>query len=105
MPELRRFYGIIIRMFWEDHPPPHFHAAYGNNEALVDILTDQIIAGSLPLGRAQSGQTVDRIASRRVVGGLGACQNLAAAKKNRAFTVEDNVRRNHFRRHAGNRNA
>ena len=50
MPELCRFYGIIIRMFWEDHPPPHFHAAYGNNEALVDILTAEIIAGSLPLG-------------------------------------------------------
>ena len=50
MPELCRFYGIIIRMFWEDHPPPHFHATYGNNEALVDILTGEIIAGSLPLG-------------------------------------------------------
>jgi len=46
MPELCRFYGIIIRMFWEDHPPPHFHASYGNNEALVDILTAEIIAGS-----------------------------------------------------------
>jgi hypothetical protein len=50
MPELCRFYGIIIRMFWEDHPPPHFHASYGNNEALVNILTAEIIAGSLPLG-------------------------------------------------------
>ena len=50
MPELPRFYGIIIRMFWEDHPPPHFHAVYGNNEALIDILTAEIIAGALPLG-------------------------------------------------------
>jgi hypothetical protein len=50
MPELCRFYGIIIRMFWEDHPPPHFHASYGNNEALINILTAEIIAGSLPLG-------------------------------------------------------
>ena len=50
MPELCRFYGIIIRMFWEDHPPPHFHAIYGNHEALVDILTSEIIAGSLPPG-------------------------------------------------------
>jgi hypothetical protein len=37
-------------MFWEDHPPPHFHAVYGNYEALVNILTTEIIAGSLPLG-------------------------------------------------------
>ncbi len=50
MPELCRFYGIIIRMFWEDHPPPHFHAIYGKHEALIEILTSEIIAGSLPLG-------------------------------------------------------
>jgi hypothetical protein len=50
MPELCRFYGIIIRMFWADHPPPHFHAIYGSHEALVEILTSEIIAGSLPLG-------------------------------------------------------
>jgi hypothetical protein len=50
MPELCRFYGIIIRMFWADHPPPHFHAVYGSHEALVEILTSEIIAGSLPLG-------------------------------------------------------
>lgn len=31
MPELCRFYGIIIRMFWADHPPPHFHAVYGES--------------------------------------------------------------------------
>jgi hypothetical protein len=50
MPELCRFYGIIIRMFWADHPPPHFHAIYGSHEALVEIATSEIIAGSLPLG-------------------------------------------------------
>lgn len=50
MPELSRFYGIIIRMFWDDHPPPHFHAIYGSHEALVNILTTEIIEGSLPLG-------------------------------------------------------
>jgi Domain of unknown function (DUF4160) len=50
MPELCRFYGIIIRMFWEDHSPPHFHAIYGHYEALVDIRSSEIIAGSLPLG-------------------------------------------------------
>jgi hypothetical protein len=50
MPELSRFYGIVIRMFWADHPPPHFHAIYGEHEAVIDILTSEIIAGSLPLG-------------------------------------------------------
>src|SRR2546427_12046670 len=50
MPELCRFYGIVIRMFWDDHPPPHFHAIYGNHEALIEIETSETIAGSLPLG-------------------------------------------------------
>lgn len=50
MPELSRFYGIVIRMFWVDHPPPHFHAVFGEYEALIAIETAAIIAGSLPLG-------------------------------------------------------
>ncbi len=53
MPEICRFYGIIIRMFWEDHPPPHFHAIYGEHEAIIDILRSEIIQGRLPL-RAHS---------------------------------------------------
>ncbi|MDE0235896.1 MAG: DUF4160 domain-containing protein [bacterium] len=37
MPELCRFYGIVIQMYYGDHPPPHFHAKYGGHEAVVDI--------------------------------------------------------------------
>lgn len=37
MPELCRFYGIVIRMYFADHGPPHFHASYGGDEALVSI--------------------------------------------------------------------
>jgi hypothetical protein len=48
MPEICRFYGIIIRMFWADHPPPHFHAIYGEYEAVIDIMTAEIIQGQLP---------------------------------------------------------
>jgi len=53
MPEISRFYGIIIRMFWDDHNPPHFHAAYGDDEVLVDINSLSIFAGKLS-PRAQS---------------------------------------------------
>jgi hypothetical protein len=35
-------------MFWADHPPPHFHAIYGEYEAVIDILTSEIIQGQLP---------------------------------------------------------
>jgi hypothetical protein len=48
MPEVSRFFGIVIRMFWDDHNPPHFHAFYGDELALVDITTLSVFAGRLP---------------------------------------------------------
>ena len=48
MPELSRFYGIIIKMYFGDHPPPHFHAQYGEFEALINIKTLAIFSGKLP---------------------------------------------------------
>ncbi|MBM3132394.1 MAG: DUF4160 domain-containing protein [Chloroflexi bacterium] len=48
MPEISRFFGIVIKMFFDDHSPPHFHAEYGENEALVDIRNLSIFAGRLP---------------------------------------------------------
>ena len=51
MPTISTFYGILIRMFFNDHPPPHFHARYGEFEATIDIGTLAIMEGQLP-GRA-----------------------------------------------------
>jgi len=48
MPTISAFYGILIQMFWQDHAPPHFHALYGEFEALIDIRTLEMIRGSLP---------------------------------------------------------
>ena len=48
MPEISRFYGIIIRMFFDDHNPPHFHALYGEDEAWISINTLGVFQGSLP---------------------------------------------------------
>ena len=48
MPTISAFYGIMIQMFWQDHAPPHFHALYGEFEALIDIRTLEVIRGSLP---------------------------------------------------------
>jgi hypothetical protein len=47
MPELSRFYGIIIRMFYGDHPPPHFHAVYQDEQIQVDINTLEVIEGRM----------------------------------------------------------
>ena len=48
MPEISRFFGIVIKMFFDDHNPPHFHASYGKDEALVEIRTLTVFAGQLP---------------------------------------------------------
>jgi Domain of unknown function (DUF4160) len=42
------FYGIVIQMFWREHAPPHFHALYGEDEALFDLRDLRVIRGSLP---------------------------------------------------------
>jgi len=48
VPEISRFYGIVIKMFYADHSPPHFHAEYGGHGAVIDIETLAIISGQLP---------------------------------------------------------
>ncbi len=48
MPELSRFYGIVIQMYFGDHQPPHFHVIYGSSKAVVDIETLALIEGKLP---------------------------------------------------------
>lgn len=48
MPEVSRFYGIVIRLYYRDHPPEHFHAFYGNDEAQIDIDSGAIIRGTIP---------------------------------------------------------
>ncbi|TAF74718.1 MAG: DUF4160 domain-containing protein [Bacteroidetes bacterium] len=48
MPEISRFLGIIIRMFYNEHNPPHFHAYYNDFQAEISIETLEIIKGNLP---------------------------------------------------------
>jgi phosphomannomutase len=48
MSEVSRFYGIIVRMYWGDHPPPHFHARYGSEEVQVRIDPVGLLRGHLP---------------------------------------------------------
>jgi len=48
MPEITRFYGIIIKLFFGDHPPAHFHAVYGEYVGLFNINTLEMIEGDLP---------------------------------------------------------
>ncbi len=47
MPEISRFYGIIISLFWRDHNPPHIHFTYGDYECSISIL-DRVVNGTAP---------------------------------------------------------
>lgn len=52
MPEITRFYGVVIRMYFQqtEHNPPHIHVFYGNHAAAVEIRTCRILEGILPSG-------------------------------------------------------
>jgi hypothetical protein len=47
MPEVSRFFGIIITLNYNDHSPPHFHARYGSERAIIEIDTLRLIGGNL----------------------------------------------------------
>ncbi len=48
MPRISEFYGIAVYIYYRDHNPPHFHAIYGDSEAIVEIRTGAILEGKLP---------------------------------------------------------
>lgn len=48
MPTLSIFFGIVVRMWHDDHPPPHIHVEYQGFEALVNIATGDVVEGALP---------------------------------------------------------
>ena len=49
MPEITRFYGIVIKIFFRnEHNPPHIHAIYGEHVGVIDIQTGKMIEGDLP---------------------------------------------------------
>jgi hypothetical protein len=53
MPTISRFFGIAIRIYLDEHPPPHFHASYAEFDAAIAIDTLEVVAGRLPR-RAQA---------------------------------------------------
>ncbi|MDE2229318.1 MAG: DUF4160 domain-containing protein [Alphaproteobacteria bacterium] len=76
MPEISRFFGIVIRMFYSDHEPAHFPAFYGEYEALIEIETLEVYRGELPrralalvLEWAEAHRGELRTDWRRAVGG------------------------------------
>jgi len=48
MPEISRFFGIIIAMFYDEYNPPHFHARYGDAQAAIELASLRVLEGRLP---------------------------------------------------------
>jgi len=48
VPEISRFFGIVVAMYYDDHPPPHFHVRYGEYRAILEIETAAVSLGDLP---------------------------------------------------------
>lgn len=48
MPVITRFYGIVIKMYFNDHLPPHFHAIYNEYNGVFDLNTLELLEGDLP---------------------------------------------------------
>lgn len=49
MPEISRFYGIVVKMYYNDHAPPHFHAEYGEHEIVIGLTPIAVLAGDVPV--------------------------------------------------------
>jgi len=49
MPAISRFYGITIKMFFNDHNPPHIHAIYGEYIGIIDLNNMEMLNGDLPI--------------------------------------------------------
>lgn len=52
-PHISGFYGIAVYIYYRDHNPPHFHAIYGESEAIIEISTGRILEGRLPRSAAK----------------------------------------------------
>lgn len=68
MPEISRFLGIVITMYFNDHDPPHFHVRYGDRRATFGIEALQVLDGRLPprvLGLVTEWAELHRLELRR----------------------------------------
>jgi hypothetical protein len=52
MPQISYFFGIAIYMYYADHAPPHFHAEYGEDEAVYRIDTLELLRGKIAAARS-----------------------------------------------------
>jgi len=81
MPTICSFYGILIRMFFNDHAPPHFHARYGEFEATIAIDTLAVLEGELPRRALSLVQEWGKIHNAELVDNWRLCRENAQPEK------------------------
>lgn len=69
MPVIARFYGILVKMYFSDHLPPHFHVVYGEYSGIFEIRTLEMTEGDAGAGR-RTGPGMGRSSSRRAGGNV-----------------------------------
>jgi hypothetical protein len=80
MPEISRFFGIIITMYFNGHNPPHFHVRYNEHKAEIGIETLSLLAGKLPPHEYGVGHGVGEHSSRGINGRLGISSSASYVK-------------------------
>jgi hypothetical protein len=73
MPTISSFFGIVIRMYYDDHMPPHFHAYYAEHDAALTIETLEVLEGNLPKRAFSAGLRMGGRASPGAEGKLESC--------------------------------
>ena len=87
MPEISRFLGIVIAMFYRDHAPAHFHAMYGDYEITVTIETG-IVTGRFPRRALRHVLEWYELHKDDLAGRLGVCPGTEASAENSPIGVE-----------------
>ena len=85
MPTISVFY--VIRMYFNDHAPPHFHARYGDFEATVNLGTLEIIEGRLPRRGLTLVQEWAKLLQEELLANGSVAGNICA-NRNRAATMK-----------------
>jgi hypothetical protein len=55
MPEISRFFGMVVQMYYNDHEPPHFHVRYAGQKAIIAIETSAALKRVAFTSRARAG--------------------------------------------------
>ncbi len=87
MPELSRFYGIVIKMYYNDHNPPHFHAEYGGDQMVIDANTLAVIGGRLSPHARRTRHGMGGPTPGRIIGRLATGSQHGTARSNRSLAM------------------